>query len=191
LLSTLRSEAELVAVLSHEVGHIEQGHCFDAVKFQLVTAKVGAETLGELADLASRFLVRHAFSKTQENEADEYAWSRLTGSHYDPAAAGGAFAAMIAWVRASSPGGGGSAHANLLRDYFSSHPPLEIREAKYRERAESWWRSHGGERRYTGSSNLTDRKSLPGGADRAHEWTGSATARLWPPASAHGASQAR
>ena len=70
LLKDLGSEAELVAVLAHEIGHIELGHCFDAVRFQLLGRRSGSESLGTLADLARGLLVRHSFSKAEEHEAD-------------------------------------------------------------------------------------------------------------------------
>ena len=41
LLKTLKSEAELAAVLSHEMGHIELSHCLDTVRFQLLARKDG------------------------------------------------------------------------------------------------------------------------------------------------------
>ena len=177
LLTVLRSEAEVAAVISHEIGHIEQGHCFDAVKFRLLARKVGQDTLGSLADLATRLLVSHSFSKTQEDEADEYAWSRLLGTRYDPAGVGASFESLIARSESSSSGesrGGSSEKADLLRDYFSSHPPLEIRGAKFGKRAAAWWRSHPDQKRYVGQQNLADRKSLYSGLIVPGEWTGAA-----------------
>jgi Zn-dependent protease with chaperone function len=94
LLTDLGSEAELVAVLAHEIGHIELGHCFDAVRFQLLGRRTGSDTLGTLADLARGLLVRHSFSKAEEHEADAYAFTLLASSRYDPAARGSAFASL-------------------------------------------------------------------------------------------------
>jgi len=84
LLSTLKSESELFAVLAHELGHIERGHCFDAVRFELLSRKLGAESLGHIADLSAQLLLRHSYSKTMEHEADEYAFDLLKNSRYDP-----------------------------------------------------------------------------------------------------------
>lgn len=177
LLNVLGSEAEVLAVLSHEVGHIEVGHCFDAVKFELLTRKIGADSLGGLADFATRLLVSHAFSKTQEDEADEYAWSRLVRSDYDPAGVGGSFTSLLAFSM-KEPGGAPASRsrADLLRDYFSSHPPLEIRAAEFVERDAAWWAHNSSERRYTGRRNLTDRRSLSGGLEVPEEWVGGAPA---------------
>ena len=171
LLDTLASEAELVSVLSHELGHIEQGHCFDAVKFALTADKIGAAPLGKLADMAVNLLVRHSFSKTQEAEADEYSYTLLVNSEYDPSATSDAFASLLAYLedRGASPP---ASDLNPIRDYFMSHPPLELRVARYREEARLWWSLHDGER-YIGKANLRERRSLYVDP-RSTEWTSGA-----------------
>jgi beta-barrel assembly-enhancing protease len=174
LLSTLHSESELVAVLAHEVGHIERGHCFDTIRFQLLTRKIGSDTLGALADAAAQILLRHAYSKTTEGEADEYAYELLVSSRYDPLGVGKSFGSLRRYVKnaeAQTP-----QHAHPIRDYFMSHPPLEIREAEFRERAAMWWKRRPGERRYVGQQNLFDRKAL-GTLDVSGEWASGAGLR--------------
>jgi Zn-dependent protease with chaperone function len=176
LLANLGSEAEVTSVLAHEVGHIDQGHCFDAVKFQLLTRKIGNTALGGIADIAVQVLLRHSFSKTQEDEADEYAYTLLLHGPYDPRGVGQSFASMIAFVRGGGPASGARTRANPIRDYFMSHPPLELREAKFREKAGAWWRGHPDERRYVGKRNLKERKSLHSGAVHAAERVGAQSA---------------
>lgn len=158
LLKTLHSESELVAVLAHEVGHIERGHCFDLVRFQLLMHKTGNDSLGVLADMAAQALLDHAYSKTMENEADEYAYELLANSRYDPRGVGRSFASLLQYLNGAKRLTSG--HVNPLRDYFMSHPPLEIREAEFSGRASVWWNRHMQERRYVGRQNLLDRKAL-------------------------------
>jgi predicted Zn-dependent protease len=162
LLQTLGSEAELVSVLAHEMGHIEQGHCLDAVKFQLVAEKMGAGMLGTIADFGTQVLMSHSFSKTQEDEADEYAYAVLLSSRYDPRGEGRAFASLLDYQRRAPESATESRGLDPIRDYFLSHPPVEIREAKFREQADAWWRIHPNEARQVGERNLRDRICIYG-----------------------------
>ena len=169
LLATLRSEAELVAVLAHEIGHIERGHCFDTVRFELLARKAGAEPLGQLADFAAAMLLRHSYSKTMEHEADAYAFELLTNSRYDPRGVGSSFRALMAYEAAH--GAEMARQASPIRDYFTSHPPLEIRAAEFGDRAGAWWLRHPDERRYVGVRNLEALVALPR-HELAAEWVG-------------------
>ena len=171
LLDTLDNEAQLAAVLAHEVGHIELSHCVDAVKYEIVAKKLGVLSLGRIADLAVQLMLRHSFSKTQEHEADLYAWRWLGHSRYDPAAVGGSFSALMRW---KNERGASGYRAGLLRDYFSSHPPLEVRAYEFNNRAARWWRQHENDRRYAGAQNLAERKALDSESGLPDEWvTGS------------------
>jgi beta-barrel assembly-enhancing protease len=174
LLTSLQSESELVAVLAHELGHIEQGHCFDAVRFQLLSRKIGSDTLGALADAAARMMLRHAYSKTTEDEADKYAYELVVNSRYDPMGVGGSFGSLRQYPGRPSQT---PQHADPIRDYFMSHPPLEIREAEFSERAAAWWKQHAEETRYVGRQNLVERKAL-GTLDLSGEWVSGSARRV-------------
>lgn len=169
LLSTLRGEDELVAVLAHEMGHIERGHCFDAVRFELLGRKVRTATIGEMADFASALLLRHGYSKTVEHEADVFAYEVLVRSAYDPRGVGRSFESLLAHARdAGSPPDRGS---GPLRDYFRSHPPLPLRAAEFGRRADAWWRRNPDARRYVGARNLQAQVARSR-HELAAEWTG-------------------
>lgn len=157
MLQVINSEAELVSVLAHEQGHIELGHCLDAVKFQLLAEKVDNKTLGAIADYAVYILVSHYFSKTQEDDADEYAYTALLYSPYDPCGVGQAFNSLLQWQQQYTKQPAQRHDINPLRDLLISHPPLELRIAKYQQRAEAWWQLHPNEERHLGVENLRDR----------------------------------
>jgi predicted Zn-dependent protease len=173
LLATLDNEAQLAAVLAHEVGHIELSHCVDKVKYEITARKLGVLRLGEIADMTVRLMLNDAFSKTQEHEADVYAWTWLRHSRYDPRGVGDSFAALRRWHEEESVFGSGY-RPGLLRDYFASHPPLEVRQQEFSNRADRWWSRHAGERRYAGRENLTEMSALSDRPGLADEWvTGS------------------
>ena len=45
------------------------------------------------------------------------------------------------------------AHADIFRDYFTSHPPMRIRVDQFNSAAESWWILNKSEIRYSGELN--------------------------------------
>jgi predicted Zn-dependent protease len=153
LMQTMKTEAEIVSVLAHEMGHIERGHCFEAIKYELLFKKIKSPTVGQLADFTINLFLRHSFSKTQENDADEYGYDLLLLTQYDPSGFGGAFNELYKY-EVDSMKISQNKNADLLRDYFMSHPPLPLRIEKFSEKAKIWWDNHNSEKRYVGKTNL-------------------------------------
>jgi predicted Zn-dependent protease len=160
LLDVLETEGELVSVLAHEMGHIECGHCFETVKFELLSKKIDAATVGKIADFLSTLFLRHAYSKTQEAEADAFAFKAIIRTAYSPSSVAGSFVCLERFVESSGDTSGGERSADLLRDYFMSHPPLQLRASKYEADAKRWWTKNSGARRYVGKKNLNNRVSF-------------------------------
>jgi len=156
LLALVKSESELASILAHEMGHVERSHCFDAVRFELAAGKVGSAPLGKLADYAVRGMLTHSFSKTQEDEADDYAYELIINTRYDPAAVGNAFMRLMDYTGESARGGE-AGRGDMMRDYLRSHPPAILRYRKFREAANQWWLRNPREKRYCGSQNLQER----------------------------------
>ncbi|MDH5654743.1 MAG: M48 family metallopeptidase [Spirochaetia bacterium] len=153
LLGSVRNEAELAAVLSHEIGHIELSHCLDAVRMELLAQKAGVETLGQVADFAVNVMLRHSFSKSQEDAADEYALKLLQETEYDLYGLSGTFEMFV------REEGETSDHAEIIKEYFMSHPYSEHRLAKAKADAEQWYSENPG-RRYRGVKNLSEKVSF-------------------------------
>jgi len=159
LVNTMENEGQLVAVLAHEMGHIESSHCMNIVKFNLLSKKIGLGNLGKLADKANSLLISHSYSKIQEEEADSFAYKMLLETSYDPSALGDSLNALdnkpITNIESNQ-----KQQFNIIRDYFMSHPPLPLRVEKYREKADMWWASHKNAKRYIGGKNKTKLKSI-------------------------------
>ncbi|XDD49953.1 M48 family metallopeptidase [Leptospira sp. WS92.C1] len=152
LLNTLKSEHELTSVLAHEIGHIEKSHCMDGIRFELLAKKIGTDTLGKLVDFAFQFMTRHSYNKTQEDEADEYAYELILNTAYDPGGVGLAFQRLEEYSPEL-----GTKKAKLIGEYFQSHPHMDLRREKFSERAKLWWEEHPQDRKYKGERNLKSR----------------------------------
>jgi len=169
LLRTMSSEAEVASVLAHEMGHVELSHCLDTVRFQLLAQKVGSAEIGKLADMAVNILARHTYSKTQEDEADGYAWGMMLNTVYNPSALGGAFGKLLSHGDVSREAGPGSS-ADPLREYLMTHPHMALRWEKYSERARVWWDGNPEARKYDGKRNLKKLKAFSAGVTFPEEW---------------------
>ncbi|MDP8219097.1 MAG: M48 family metallopeptidase [Candidatus Theseobacter exili] len=171
LLNTLDTEAQLASVFAHEMGHIECGHCVSAVKYQLAAKKINMPSLGKIPDFFNRLFFRHVFSKTQENEADEYSYKLLLKTEYNPSATAQSFEKLKEYKKLRYSQEKTNNKTDLLRDYITSHPPLSLRISKFSAEAKSWWRRNSGTKRYNGRENLKNRKSFYTNVIK-DEWTG-------------------
>ena len=132
LLSELDSEAELAAVLGHEIVHAAARHGAQAMERgmltqgALVAASIGLSASGtEYADYAlgaaqiGAQLVTQKYGRDAEREADRYGMIYMDRAGYDPAAA---VDLQETFVRLSE-----GRKQNWLQGLFASHPPSRER----------------------------------------------------------------
>lgn len=141
LLALANDEAEVAAVLAHEIGHVAARHGPErqqtALGAQLGAAAatlLGAILLGdEAADLVAQIAGLGAaawvagYSREQEREADRLAVRYLVRAGYDPAALARILSALEAWdgLRAELGGRGGV----RMPEFLSTHPRTPERVA--------------------------------------------------------------
>jgi predicted Zn-dependent protease len=150
LFEILENEAELISILSHEAGHIERGHLFDAVRGEMLKRRIKEASVIALADAALFLLPRIAFSKVQEDEADEFAFRMMVVKGYDVHALGSAFDKMLAKTEKRE------LEPDLIQDFFSTHPYLESRSKKFHSQADRWYSQNPGAKMYIGRQNFQE-----------------------------------
>ncbi len=139
LLPELHSEAELAAVLGHEIVHAAARHGALAMQRGLllgvvVSATQGAAQRGNFAGLAvgaasvGAQLISQRHSRENELEADLYGMQYMSRAGYDPSAA---VTLQETFVRLSQQSG----DQGRLAALFASHPPSTERVQKNRETA--------------------------------------------------------
>jgi predicted Zn-dependent protease len=138
LLTELKSEAELAAVLSHEIVHAAARHGASSMERGILLS-AGAAVISVLAsDRKHSDLVEFAaaggaallglrFSREHELEADHYGIDYMVRAGYDPKAA---VELQETFVRLS-----GDKSANWLTGMFATHPPSQERVEANRKMA--------------------------------------------------------
>ncbi len=135
ILTHLNSEAELAAVLGHEIGHITARHSVQQIsKAQLAQLGLGlgmifSEDLrqyGQLAGVGLQLMFLK-FGRDAERQSDDLGFKYMTGQGYDPREMAGVFTTL---ERASAREGAGR-----LPEWLSTHPDPGGRAEKARERA--------------------------------------------------------
>ncbi len=145
LLTELTSEAELAAVLGHEIVHAAARHGAKAqergtmMQVGLAAAQIGAAVGGLDAGLANLALsgsaiglqmVQMKYGRDQELESDHYGMKYMKLAGYDP---WGAVTLQETFVRLSS--GKGAKQQGWLDGLFASHPPSQERVERNRATA--------------------------------------------------------
>jgi predicted Zn-dependent protease len=160
LLNFVESEAELAAVLGHEISHVDLRHCVERYQYQAKLEKAGAPELGSIVEMAHR-LAKLGFSPEQELDADALGQTLSVKAGYNPDAAADLFKRMQvkfhepARTQATTPGGEVIQAADgAISSYFRTHPPSEDRARRLLQLAEKY---HNGDSYYIGKKNLHER----------------------------------
>ena len=129
MLATVKDEAELAAVLGHEIGHVEKKHGVDKMKNLVLAEKgtklavsaagkaggaIGEQLAGEIANVFAK-LALSGYGRAQELEADRVGVALANSVGYDPDGAVRMFQALL---KMSGGQKGGP---------FASHPDTEKR----------------------------------------------------------------
>jgi Zn-dependent protease with chaperone function len=124
MLDLMTDDDEFLAVMAHEIGHLEKRHGVRSVLQEsgtwiAISFIVGdASALGTLATALPATLMSSSYSRDFEREADEVAFVKLKNIGKSPRA----FASLMRKMQAKVEGADGDA-----LKYFSSHPPTNER----------------------------------------------------------------
>lgn len=149
LMGFLESEAELAAVLGHEIAHIDLQHCLDIYRYE---AALGDNEIAQIADHLRQAPSR-AYSQQQEFDADARGVQFALSASYDPTAAAKVFRRLALQEPLPSSSG-------LLSPYLLSHPSSADRASRLDAIIARESAALGNKPFYVGIRNLRSRTSL-------------------------------
>jgi predicted Zn-dependent protease len=133
MLDFLESEAELAAVLGHEMSHVDLRHCIERYQYALALKKVGAGSAGQMVELAHQ-LFALSYTQDEELEADAGGERLAIEGGYDPDAAPAVFARMQRKLGEATPAAATTPAGEIqqavgqgIAAFFRTHPPSDQR----------------------------------------------------------------
>lgn len=173
MLDFLESEAELAAVLGHEISHVDLLHCIE--RFQLIhlASRLGVEKVGYAVEIIRRLLTK-AYSQFEELEADQQGVRLGVQAGYTPLAGARVFERLRKKFQGPAPktaktpvGGLTRMMGDLLVSYFRSHPDSSDRVGRLTELGSRYARQIKGGTFYEGKENHlrripSSRQKFPG-----------------------------
>jgi len=124
LYTLLKDDQEaLIAVLLHEIGHVEHRHGLQLIAETAATTLLMTYLFGDMEGIVETFtgtaltVIQNKFSQQLEKEADIFAVEHLKQLGISPKALGNALSKLVS----------NSNNNELLEKYFSSHPSIKER----------------------------------------------------------------
>lgn len=86
MLEFLETEAELAAILGHEIAHVDLRHCIERLQYALALEKIGVPQIGQFGAAILYRLLSMGYTKYQELEADTMGVRSVILVGYNPQA---------------------------------------------------------------------------------------------------------
>jgi predicted Zn-dependent protease len=142
LLLRMANEAQLAAVLGHEIGHFLARHSLERLQDakarsafgQFLGLALGVSGAGSWNSLAQMLLAagQFAYTRDHERQADEIGMALMVRAGYAPLEAARVWEQLLAEIKAEADWTGEPASRSVL---FASHPPEEERQKSLAQKA--------------------------------------------------------
>lgn len=139
------TDDQVLGVIGHEIGHVALKHSLKQYKAALRNSAIrdavvstggtiAVLTASQLGDLGEA-LMSAKYSRTQENQADDYGYQFLVQHGRNPWAMAMAFEKLLSLSNGGASAGSQAASSSAVSEIFSDHPATETRIQRMSQKA--------------------------------------------------------